>query len=129
MKGPVFLTLAEVVEVHKNQIALYGGQRGVRDISLLQSAVAQPQASFSGKWLHSNIFVMASAYVFHICQNRPFIDGNKRTALASALVFLQMNNIEIEAPHQELYKMMRDLTQGKIDKQFLSQILEKLSLL
>ena len=88
MKSLFFLTLSEVIDIHGNQIELYGGQKGVRDIGLLQSALAQPEASFAGQWLHEDIFLMAAAYAFHICQNHPFFDGNKRTALASALVFL-----------------------------------------
>lgn len=75
MKEPLFLTLAEVTDIHQNQIELYGGQRGIRDLGLLQSALAQPQASFSSEWLPENIFMMAAAYAFHICENHPFLMG------------------------------------------------------
>ncbi len=94
MKEPLFLTLAEVIEIHNDQIKRYGGSAAIRNIGLLQSAIAQPPASFSGQWLHGDIFMMAAAYAFHICGNHPFIDGNKRTALASALVFLRLNGID-----------------------------------
>ena len=79
MKPPIFLTLAEVIDIHSNQIELYGGQKGVRDFGLLQSTLAQPEASFAGQWLHEDIFLMTAAYAFHICQNHPFFDGNKRS--------------------------------------------------
>src|SRR5208282_2439667 len=96
MRAPVFLTLAEVVELHADQIQRYGGGDGIRDINLLISAVAMPYASFSDQFLHADIFEMAAAYAFHLSQNHPFIDGNKRTALASALVFLAMNGNTID---------------------------------
>ena len=124
----IFLTLAEVIEIHENQIELYGGGKGIREIGLLQSAIIQPQASFAGEWLHKDIYLMASAYAFHICRNHPFIDGNKRTALASALVFLELNTIEILDPNQKLLKAMLDLADDKLDKYGLALILKELSL-
>lgn len=127
MDEPIFLTLAEVIDIHSNQIDLHGGEGGIRDLGLLQSAISQPQASFSGEWLHSDIFSMASAYAYHICKNHPFLDGNKRTALASALVFLELNSIEIFDPKETLLKTMLDLSQGKLDKNDLSNILKRLS--
>ncbi len=82
MPEPCFLTLAEVIEIHVDQIKRYGGRQGIRDFGLLESALAQPEASFGGEWLHRDVYEMAAAYAYHICQNHPFIDGNKRTALA-----------------------------------------------
>ena len=117
MKNPLFLTLAEVIEIHKDQVTQYGGTLGLRDMGLLQSAIAQPEGSFSGRWLHEDIFSMAAAYAFHICQNHPFLDGNKRTALASALVFLEMNNVSIHDPKRELLKAMLEMAGGKLKKQ------------
>ena len=83
-----FLTLVEIIEIHTNQIHLYGGDDGIRDLSLLSSAIAIPQSTFDGSYLHNDLFDMASAYIFHICQNHPFVDGNKRVALVSGLIFL-----------------------------------------
>lgn len=122
MKEPLFLTLAEIIEIHKNQIELYGGSHGMRDLSLLQSAIAQPQASFGGEFLHKDIFEMASAYAFHICRNHAFIDGNKRAALASALVFLELNSISLDDPTQKLYNVMIALAKGQLEKGDLAQI-------
>ncbi len=111
-----FLTLAEVISIHPNQIELYGGEPGIRDIALLSSALAIPQSTFNGKYLHNDIFDMAAAYCFHIFQNHPFVDGNKRVALVSALIFLNLNGIAIENPEEMLYKLMMDVSSGKITK-------------
>ena len=110
MKKIEFLTLAEVTEIHADQIEHYGGTGGTRDINLLSSAVAMPYASFSGDFLHRDIYEMAAAYAFHICQNHPFMDGNKRTGLATALVFLALNGIELDDPKEELYELMMDVS-------------------
>ena len=126
MKAPIFLTLAEVIDIHANQIELYGGQKGVRDLGFLQSALAQPEASFAGQWLHEDIFLMTAAYAFHICQNHPFFDGNKRTALASALIFLELNNISIDDPQLKLLEATLNIAKGNLNKQQFAQILKKL---
>ena len=126
MEMPIFLTLAEVLDIHSNQIELYGGQKGTRDLGLLQSALAQPEASFAGQWLHEDIFLMAAAYAFHICQNHPFFDGNKRTALASALVFLELNNISIDDPRQKLLEATLNMAKGTLSKQQFAQTLKNL---
>jgi death on curing protein len=116
MKEITFLTLSEVIDIHTDQIKRYGGAGDIRDINLLTSAIALPFASFSSAYLHGDIFEMAAAYAFHICQNHPFIDGNKRTALASALVFLDMNGEIISYDSDKLYKAMVNLAAGKLSK-------------
>lgn len=122
-----FLTLAEVIAIHAGQIERYGGGAGIRDIGLLSSAIAVPYASFSGTFLHADVFEMAAAYAFHICQNHPFIDGNKRTALASALVFLEMNGIGLSDPQGKLYHAMISIASGELNKSEFSKILENLA--
>jgi len=124
---PLFLTLAEVVEIHTNQIQLYGGTHGIRDIHLLQSALAQPEASFGGVWLHEDLFEMAAAYAFHLSQNHPFLDGNKRTALAAALLFLELNGISVLDPKGIFYATMLKISEGKLVKKDFSKILRDLS--
>jgi death-on-curing protein len=126
MKKVLFLTLAEVIEIHNNQIQRYGGHADIRDINLLSSAVAMPYASFSGTFLHADIYEMAAAYAFHISQNHPFIDGNKRTALASALVFLELNGTGISDPEGKLYEAMIKLASGKMSKNEFADVLKKL---
>jgi len=127
MKKIHFLTLAEVIEIHSDQIKHYGGREGIRDIILLSSAVTMPYASFSGDFLHKDIYEMAAAYAFHICQNHPFIDGNKRTALASALVFLELNGINIFDPEEKLYESMMSIASGKMTKENFAEILRTLA--
>ncbi len=87
MAEPIFLTLGEVVKIHLAQVERYGGPSAIRDLALLQSAVAMPGASYGKEWLHRDLYEMAAAYAFHISQDQPFIDGNKRTALTCTLVF------------------------------------------
>ncbi len=122
-----FLTMAEAVEIHKNQIELYGGESGIRDYNLLNSAIYFPQSTFDCRFLHDNLYDMAAAYIYHICQNHPFVDGNKRTAFVCGLVFLDLNGIEIDDPSGSLYKMMIKVTEGKCNKNEITVILKKLS--
>ncbi len=113
---PDFLNVEDVLTLHADQVDLYGGDQGVRDPGLLESAVAQPQATFSGQYLHGDIFEMAAAYLFHIVQNHPFLDGNKRAGAVAALVFLDLNRIEIEAPKGSLYDLTISVATGQADK-------------
>lgn len=122
-----FLTLEDVLELHEMQLENYGGATGIRDRGLLESAVMMPQASFGGDYVHAGVFEMAAAYAFHIAENQPFVDGNKRTALASALVFLDWQHIEINDPQEELYSAMIGLAQKTLDKSGLATLFQKLS--
>jgi death-on-curing protein len=111
-----FLGLDEVIEIHRDQIARYGGSEGIRDMGLLQSAVATPAAGFGDQYLHEDLFEMAAAYLFHITQNHPFVDGNKRTGTVAALVFLEMNGIEFETDDETLENFVRGVAKGEIVK-------------
>jgi len=112
---PTFLSLDEVLALHADQIARYGGDPGLRDLGLLKSAVAMPQATFSGEWLHPTLQEMAAAYLFHIVRN-PFLDGNKRAGLISAIAFLGLNDLEIRAEPDELFELVTAAAQGRVDK-------------
>ena len=125
MRDPLFLTLAEVIEFHAEEIRRYGGQDGVRDFGLLESALAQPEASFAGEWLHHDVYEMAAAYAYHVCQNHPFIDGNKRTALACALTFLEVNGVSIRRPQDLLKDAMLAVASGRMSKADFAQLLRK----
>lgn len=125
--NPLFLTLAEALEIHLDQIKHYGGDNSMRDLGLLQSALAQPEASFGGEWLHADIFYMAAAYTYHICKNHPFIDGNKRTALACGLVFLELNGITIQDPKQKLRDAMWKMANSEYKKNDFAKLLKSLS--
>jgi len=113
---PDFLSLAEVLEIHRDQIERYGGKAGIRDLGLLQSALAMPAAGFGGRYLHGDLFEMAAAYLFHIVRNHPFVDGNKRTGAVAALVFLSLNGMEIEAGEDIFEQTVRAVAEGKMDK-------------
>ena len=111
-----FLTLSEVLSILQDQISRYGGEFGVRDLGLLSSALAVPQATYGGTVLHDDLFQMAAAYAFHIYQNHPFLDGNKRVGMATALVFLHLNGIELTDPEGKLYGMMMAVARGEKGK-------------
>ena len=111
-----FLSTEDALILHANQVDLYGGEHGVRELGLLDSAVAQPQASFGGNFLHAFPFEMAAAYLYHIVQNHPFFDGNKRTGAVAALVFLDFNGIEIDAPKGSLYDITMSVATGQAGK-------------
>jgi len=120
MDQPLFLSLDEVLEIHRDQIERYGGAIGVRDIGLLQSALAMPAATFGGQYLHSDIFEKAAAYLFHIVQNHPFLDGNKRVGIVAALVFLAMNDVQFEVDEDVLEQTVMATAEGKTDKAVLA---------
>ena len=111
-----FLSLAEAMEIHRDQIEHYGGKTGIRDIGLLQSALAMPSAGFGERYLHTDLFEMAAAYLFHIVQNHPFVDGNKRTGAVVALVFMALNGIEFKAGEEVFEETIRAVAQGKMNK-------------
>jgi death on curing protein len=113
---PVFLSLSEVIEIHSDQILRYGGHVGVRDFDLLKSAVAMPTITFAGDYLHFGIHEMAAAYLFHIVLNHPFIDGNKRAGLVTALIFLKLNGVELIAETRELENLVNSVAAGITDK-------------
>ncbi|MEN9674042.1 MAG: hypothetical protein RL553_2307 [Planctomycetota bacterium] len=114
--SPDFLTLEEVLEIHDDQINRYGGASGIRDLGLLESALAQPQTVFGKVFLHSDLFEMAAAYFFHIIQNHPFMDGNKRVGAVAALVFLEINNKAVIMTNDELESQVLSVAQGLTDK-------------
>ncbi len=119
-----FLKKDIVLAFHKDQLKQYGGKEGVRDESLLESALAQPEASFGGDYVHRDIFHMSAAYGFHICQNHPFFDGNKRTALIAMYTFLFVNGYRVVADKKSLFAVVMDLANGKVTKDELSKYLE-----
>jgi len=122
-----FLTLSEVLIILEDQIRNYGGAYGVRDLNLLSSAIYMPESSFDGKYLHASIPAMAAAYTYHLCQNHPFIDGNKRVALASSLVFLDINGYEFNCNEEILYNEIMNVAKGETKKEELIIFYEKYS--
>ncbi len=121
---PLFLTLDEVLEIHAQQIELYGGSDGIRDPAGLESAVATPMATFGGEFLHTSVPAMAAAYLFHVCQNHPFVDGNKRTGANAAITFLLINDWEPEFGDDELVDLVLGLASGTMSKRELTETFE-----
>jgi death-on-curing protein len=122
------LTVEIVREIHAGVIESFGGSDGVRDLALLESAVAAPQASFGGKSPYQDLPDVASAYLFYLCQNHPFIDGNKRAALGACLVFLQLNDIGPEKDGPEWEQLTLDVASGAITREETAARLHKLLL-
>lgn len=114
--GPVFLTVGHVVAVHRRMIAEFGGNPALRDAGMLESAVMLPAARFGGKFLHRGVPAMAAAYLFHIRRNHAFMDGNKRTALATAEVFLLLNRHVLKATDDELDALTFGIADGTLSK-------------
>ena len=113
---PIFLTLDEIIDIHRDQIARYGGSEGIRDFGMLQSAVAMPAAGIVGQFLHADLCEMAAAYLFHIVQNHPFIDGNKRVGAVAAYVFLALNDVRLTADQTTYADLVLSAACGKTPK-------------
>ena len=114
-----------IVEFHTDQVKTYGGRPGIRDEGLLEVALAQPQASFDDEYVHKTLFEMASVYGFRICQNHPFYDGNKHTALIAMYTFLFLNGYKLTADKKSLYAIIIDLAGGKVNKKDLAGFLKE----
>ena len=121
----LFLTLGEILEIHRDQISRYGGRGGIRDVGLLKSAAAMPAAGIRERYLHHDLYEMAAAYLFHIVRNHPFIDGNKRTGIVAALVFLNMNGYELITSGKSLENLVQKVAQGKINKEMITDYFQK----
>jgi death-on-curing protein len=111
-----FLSLNEVMEIHHDQISRYGGTSGIRDIELLKSAVAMPLATYDGAFLHTDVYEMAAAYLFHLVNNHPFLDGNKRVGAVSAVVFLLLNGFDFVAPEDDFANLVLSIARGETNK-------------
>jgi len=116
VNDPEFLTLDDVLAIHADQLRRYGGSPGLRDLRLLQSAIAMPETTFADEYLHGSVFEMAAAYLFHVARNHPFVDGNKRTALMCALVFLGLNGQRLETDPDSLHALVQGVAAGEVVK-------------
>ncbi|HTA16818.1 MAG TPA: type II toxin-antitoxin system death-on-curing family toxin [bacterium] len=122
---PRFLTLDEVLHLHQGLLDLYGGASGTRDLGALQSSLAMPEAGMGDEYFHKDLYEMAAAYLFHLCQNHPFVDGNKRIALASCRYFLHLNGKGFAGDGESLLKLTLDTASGKLGKAEIADYLRK----
>lgn len=117
MTAPVrYLSVDAVLAIHRRVIAEFGGDPALRDRGLLESAVAMPHAAFGGADLHDGLAAKAAAYHFHLCANHPFVDGNKRVAVAAAEVFLAVNGWTTAASDDDLEALTMGVASGRLDK-------------
>jgi death on curing protein len=114
--SPVFLTLDEVLALHADQVQRYGGDPGLRDVGLLESALATPRATHDRNYLHGSLPEMAAAYLFHLVGNHPFVDANKRVGLAAAMAFLGLNGLWLEAEPDDLADLVLRVARGEATK-------------
>lgn len=123
MKEPVFLSLEQVLRIHVRSLAEHGGSDGTRDPGLVESALASAQNTHY--YAQPDLFEIAASYAFHLAEAQAFIDGNKRTAVASAMVFLAMNGVYARPPKWELYLAMMDVAEKRKTKTDLAAIFRK----
>jgi death-on-curing protein len=119
-----FLSIENVLGIHRKMIERYGGEPAIRDLGLIDSAVMMPKQTFGGESLHPTLGAMTAAYLYHLCPNHGFSDGNKRTAVGAALVFLDVNGYELALTIDELERITIDVATGKLDKANLIKLLE-----
>jgi death-on-curing protein len=114
-----------VLMIHQRVLDEYGGSAGLRDQGLLESAVAVPAATFGGKFLHDGLPAMAAAYLFHLCKNHPFVDGNKRAALATAILFLYLNDHVLKAKNDSVERLTTGVADGSVSKEAATAFFKK----
>src|ERR1700689_195316 len=119
MSEPRWLDVGLVLDFHSEQLALFGGPEGVRDLGLLESALARPINKFA--YGETDLAALAAAYGFGIAKNHPFVDGNKRTALASMIVFLGLNGNDLDAPQEAATAIVLSLAAGEISEDVLAR--------
>lgn len=112
-----FLSVEQVLEVHRRGIEEHGGSLELRDRGLLESAVAMPKSQFGGQFLHNGLPAMAATYLFHLCKNHPFVDGNKRLAVAAAETFVLVNDHELNATDEELEVLTLGIADSSLSKE------------
>jgi len=126
MKAPLFLSLAQVAELHRLSLEMHGGQEGLRDPAAFEAAVYQPQNT----WFYGggDYYDVAAAYAYHLAESQSCLDGNKRTGMAAALVFLRLNGVVVSESTDELHQAMIAIAARRLDKPGLAELLRKLAM-
>jgi len=124
MSGIQFLSVEQVLAIHQRMIERYGGDSGLRDLGLIDSAVMMPQQAFAGEYLHPTVSSMAAAYLYHLAANHGLVDGNKRVAVGAALVFLDVNGWKLRLTIDELERITLDVAASRLDKAGLTELFE-----
>ncbi|KAA6463354.1 type II toxin-antitoxin system death-on-curing family toxin [Acidobacteria bacterium AB60] len=125
MTEPTWIREIDALQLHAQQINLFGGSLGVRDAGLLASALARPQNTWAYSESQPNLSRLAAGYAFGISSNHPFIDGNKRTALMVSFVFLDKNGLEMTATQEDAFETMLRLAAGEISEEQLAAWFER----
>ncbi len=120
------LTVEIVKEIHATAISMFGGLEGLHEPTLLESAVAAPQASFGGKSIFVDTVEIAAAYLYYLCSNHPFVDGNKRVALGSCLVFLELNGFKFAQDSEDWENLTLAVAASLLSRQEITDTLRKL---
>lgn len=124
---PNFLSVDDVLAIHRDQLHEYGGQGGVLNRGLLESAVAMPEAGMGGQYFHADLYEMAAAYLFHLVKNHPFNDGNKRVAAMAAFTFLKINGLFLDAPEEPFYALTISAAEGRATKATIAEFFRRFS--
>lgn len=124
MKDIIFINVNETIEIQKDLIDRFTGIHGVRDIGLLESAVASPYVTFGGEYLHKDIFEMATAYLYNLTKNHAFIDGNKRIGVYISVLFLELNDYEVNLDNNQLYDLGIKTSDSTYSKEDILNILK-----
>jgi len=121
----VFLDLEDLLAIHRDLVGRYGGGASVRDLGLLESALAMPRAGIGGEYFHADLPEMAAALLFHLVRNHPFVDGNKRAGALAAFVFLALNGMDLDAPEAGFEALVRSIAEGRGTKDDAARFLRK----
>jgi death-on-curing protein len=122
MLDPTFLTVEDALDLLEIQLRLFGGLQGLRDRGLPESALAMPQATFGGEYVHADLFEMAASYLYHLVLDHPFVDGNKRVGLHAAYVFLRLNGWDMVVDPSSLYDLVIGVAEGRVDKTAIASV-------
>lgn len=120
-----FVEIEEALRIHERQVDRFGGDDGIRNRGLLESALATPRASFDGAFVHEDVIAMAGAYLFHLCKNHPFVDGNKRVALAVMLYSMRRNGLPLEIDGPLLQEHVLAVASGQMDNDVFTDFLRE----